>query len=327
MPPHDAVNARYRLNRFKFRLGLRLLKASGFVDGYWQHWRHHFDEAQSLGMHVLPAHYYSPVPDTRRLPASLWAHRESVTGLDLNIDEALAALREMASLFRGEWAAYPREAPEGGRGYYLEHPAYHPGDGHVLHGMIRRLKPRRIVEIGSGGSTFVICEALRRNRLEDPDYVCAFTAIEPYPPPYLDPPPAELTELRRTGVEDVPLTAFEALEAGDVLFIDSTHVVRIGSDCVYEYLSILPRLKPGVVVHVHDIFLPFEYPERWIKGDCFFWNEQYLLHAFLLFNSAFRVEFPTYALTRTRSEEVSQLIPGFDPQRHLACSFWLRKVA
>jgi methyltransferase family protein len=142
-----------------------------------------------------------------------------------------------------------------------------------------------MIEIGSGLSTLLAKAALDRNRAEgqDSEHIC----IEPYPRPWLE--NVNGTRLIRQPVETIDLAFFEQLRANDVLFIDSSHVLRIGGDVQFEYLEILPRLQPGVFVHVHDIFLPFEYPLSWIRDRKWFWTEQHLVQAFLAFNSAFEV--------------------------------------
>ena len=151
---------------------------------------------------------------------------------------------------------------------------------------LREHRPRRIVEIGSGQSTLMAILALRANRAEDPRYRCLHLCIEPYEAPWLE--RAGVAVLRRP-VEAVPLQVFDTLEAGDVLFIDSSHMIRPQGDVLFEYLNVLPRLKPGVVVHVHDIFTPHDYPASWLVEHVRFWNEQYLLEAFLTHNRSWKV--------------------------------------
>lgn len=149
-----------------------------------------------------------------------------------------------------------------------------PHDAALLYGMIRHLRPQRVVEVGSGWSTTVVARALR-----DGDLATKLTCIEPYPRDFVR-RIAEVHELRVEKVQDTPLVVFEALEAGDVLFIDSSHVVKTGSDVAHLMLEVVPRLSEGVVVHVHDIFIPEDYPQDWVRAG-FGWNEQYVLQAYL----------------------------------------------
>ncbi len=181
---------------------------------------------------------------------------------------------------------FQSEKREGLR-YYFENPAYSYSDAILSHCMIRFLKPKRIIEIGSGFSS---CMTLDTNELFFGGSI-ATTFIEPYPELLMSLVKGVDKSTIRTipsRLQDVDLGEFEALQANDILFIDSTHVSKINSDVNRIFFDILPRLSSGVHVHFHDIFFPFEYPKDWIyEGRA--WNEAYLLRAFLLFNSAFRV--------------------------------------
>jgi hypothetical protein len=163
-------------------------------------------------------------------------------------------------------------------------------DAAALYAMVRETRPKRIVEIGSGSSTLVTAAAIRANQAGDPSYKPTFTCIEPFLSDYLKGGVPGVSEFIEKPLQDVPLDLFANLEDGDILFIDSTHVVSFGSDVLYEYLTILPALASGVLVHIHDIFLPNDYPENWLKEHRFFWNEQYLLEAFLAMNSSYTIE-------------------------------------
>jgi hypothetical protein len=172
----------------------------------------------------------------------------------------------------------------------------------------------------------LICRALRENRQETPDYQCDFTAIEPYPPEFLKPAPAEVTRFEPRPLQQVGPEQFSSLGKGDVLFIDSSHVVRTGGDVIHECLTILPSLASGVVVHIHDIFIPAEYPRHWIEEARLFWNEQYLIEAFLNFNREFEVLVPLHAIWRLRPDDLSAAIPGFEAGPSGPCSFWIRRL-
>jgi predicted O-methyltransferase YrrM len=209
--------------------------------------------------------------------------------------------------------------------YTLDNAAFGRGDADVLYSIIRDKKPGKIIEIGSGNSTLLICQAIRANSQEAPSYRCEFVAIEPYPPAYLSPAPAELTRVEAKFVQKIDIEEFASLKADDILFIDSSHTVKIGSDTVYELLSILPALAPGVLIHVHDIFTPHEYPETWLRDGRFFWNEQYMLEAFLSYNKDFEVILPLHAITKKLPELMTELIPSYDTKRHTGQSFWMRR--
>src|SRR5688572_32984370 len=219
--------------------------------------------------------YYWPIPDRRTLTDALFARRSQLPGVRLNEAGQLGLLEAFRNQFGDEYATLDR--------------AFGEVDAQVLYCMVRHFKPARVIEIGSGSSTRTTAKALLKNASEQPDRPAPdFTAVEPYPAPEIRAGFPGLTRLLDRRVQDVPLETFEQLQAGDVLFIDSSHVLAIGSDVQFEFLEIIPRLKPGVLVHVHDVFLPAEYPKRWVV-DGRFWDEQYLLQAFLAFNDSFEV--------------------------------------
>lgn len=319
------MDLRWHCQQLAATAGRKLLKWSGAYDGYWNHWRGDlFDRAEADGLHVLPVHYYSPVPNVAGLDPAIWQPRDAATGIDLRLDEALQTLAEMADRFRNELDEFPTE-PADPRTFHLHNNAYGPGDAETLYCFLRHHKPNRVIEIGCGYSTLVASIAQTRNRDDAPGESFSYTCIEPFLPPYLRPTPPGVTEVIEKSVQSTPIARFEELQAGDVLFIDSTHVVALGSDVVYEYLEILPRLRPGVLVHIHDIFLPNDYPRQWADKSRFFWNEQYLLHAFLLFNDTFRVILPLHALFTQRKAELQEILPSLKRSGGPA-GFWIEKL-
>ncbi len=321
------MNLTWHVKRSMVSTALRLLRWSGWYDGFWNHWRTYFKDTEAQGLHILPVHYYSPVPDTRALPPEHWQKPAECLGLQLDVDAGIAALARIARDYGAEWRELDEApTPSDPLRYFFANDAYGHGDAEVLYAMVRALRPARIIEIGSGRTTCLIAQALRANRRDDPDYECEFVAVEPYPPEYLQPPPPEVTRFERQPLEKLPWSLFASLGPGDLLFIDSSHVVRTGGDVVREYLEILPRLAVGVHVHVHDIFLPFDYPQDWMHDACFFWNEQYLLQAFLAFNTHFEVTLPLHAMARLRPELTAELLPGCDLSKHRLQAFWMRRV-
>lgn len=321
------MGVHWHLKRAMARFGIRLLKASGFYDGYWNHWRGElFEFAEQRGLHILPVHYYSPIPRVALLPEDLWDDKSECIGINLRLDDGEKLLSRIGSMFGAEFTKFRLDPDDDPRVFYLSNGAYGPGDAEILYGMIRDLKPARIVEIGCGYSTLVASMAIARNAEDDASRSCAYTCIEPYLPSYLDPSPAFVTEVIKRPVQDVPFDVFESLEAGDILFIDSTHVVSQGSDTLCEYLQILPRLKSGVVVHIHDIFLPNEYPKVWAQSARFFWNEQYLLQAFLLYNHSFEVLLASHAIARLRPSVFAESMPLRFVSDNFPSSFWMKKV-
>ena len=235
---------------------------------------------------VPPGHFYSPFPDLvdyDRRGAALREPDRELLGIDLREQEQLELVEVLGALVAD--IAFP-ERPDGTTRYWFDNPAYSYGDGTVLHGMLRLLRPRRIVEVGSGHSSAMILDTVE-GWLDGTQ----LTFVEPYPElvqGLLRPGDAERVMIHEVAVQDVDLHLFEALEAGDVLFIDSTHVVKPGSDVNHLVFEVFPRLRRGVWVHLHDIFFPFEYPEAWVREGRA-WHEAYLLRAFLLFNPRFEI--------------------------------------
>lgn len=289
------------------------------IDGPW------FPYLERVGIHARKVHFYSPIPDTRSLPADLWRTRSSLPGVDLRLDAQIVLAEQMARAYSQEFAAFPLNPTDERQRFYLLNNMYGSVDAEVLYGIIRSTKPRRVVEIGSGFSTLLMSAALERNRAEGSHG--EITAIEPFPRDFLPGLPS-LAQLIRTPVQQVPLSFFESLDAGDVLFIDSSHVAKVGSDVCYELLEIVPRLRPGVLVHIHDIFFPEEYPRSWIMERHYFWNEQYLLRAFLAFNRAFEVLWAGRAMHVHHPEVLARSFPSY-PQHaadNFPSSFWMRRT-
>lgn len=300
------------------KLAVRMLRATGFYDGYWGRWRGSiFDYAEQRGLHILPVHYYSPIPKTL-------AAKELETSPRASWDDGAERLAELVGRYEQELSVLFRS---GGQmhGYDPQNASYSPTDAAVLYAVVRDGKPGKIIEIGSGRSTLVMATAIRAARREEPSYAPQLVCIEPYPPDYLTPPPAEVTEVMTDGVQSLPLKLFAALGPGDILFIDSTHVAKYGSDVVYEYLEILPALAPGVRIHVHDIFLPFDYPSAWIEELRFFWNEQYILQAFLAMNQNFRIDYAVHAAARRFGLPLGGAIADH-PSSTISCAFWMTRV-
>ncbi|HET7434399.1 MAG TPA: class I SAM-dependent methyltransferase [Thermoanaerobaculia bacterium] len=246
--------------------------------GHWRTW-------------MSPGHFYSPIPnaaEVRAREAELFGDPPpALPGIELHVERQLALVHELAR-FYGE-LPFSRERSDATRYWYVN-PAFSFGDAIVLYSMLRHLQPRRVIEIGSGYSSALMLDTRERFL---PDVELTF----------IDPDSSTLRSLMREGdradviaspVQSVPLERFDGLEASDVLFVDSTHVAKTGSDVNRIVFDILPRLKSGVYVHFHDVFYPFEYPKEWVyEGRA--WNEDYLLRAFLQFNDAFEIVlFSTY---------------------------------
>lgn len=288
-----------------------------------------FELFQRFGVHVVPNHFYSPIPDTRALGerAPLWSRESPLEGVDLNEPGQLEMLDRFGD-FQSEYD-FPLERTGDPAEYFIRNGGFGFVSATVLHGMIRHFKPRRIIEVGSGSSTLVSARALRMNRNEGSDG--ALTAIEPYPAPVLERGFDGLTRLVREKVEDVGVERFDELDDGDILFIDSSHVIRTGGDVNHLYLDVLPRLRRGVVVHIHDIFFPMDYPRDWVIENRRFWTEQYGLQMFLAFNSAFRVLWCGSFMYLRHRDALARAFPppaGLGTGRdYFSSSFWMQRVS
>ena len=285
-----------------------------------------FSLCQRLGFHVTPNSFYHPVPDTRKLKEDLWSKRSELAGIDLNEQKQRELLSLFVSKFKNEYERFPRNRTETPHEYYINNGAFTSVDGETLYCMIRQFKPRRIYEIGSGNSTYLSAQAVQKNAEEDSDYQCELVAIEPYPSEILKSGFPGLTKIIPKEVQDVPLSEFEKLTENDILFIDSSHVLRIGSDVQYEYLEILPRLNKGVIVHAHDIFLPAEYPKEWILREHRFWTEQYLLQAFLAFNDSYELLWAGSYMHLNHPDRLEKAFSSYNRVERWPGSFWMRRT-
>ncbi len=238
---------------------------------------------------VPPGHFYSPIPswsDIKKEAARIFPNdlRREVPGIDLREPEQL----ELLKTFVPYYAEQPFTAQKTtGNRYYFENPAYSYSDAIMLHCMLRHLRPRRLIEVGSGYSTCVTLDTNDRFL----GGAVELTLIEPFPElvySLLREDDKKRLHVVPSPLQQVDLDLFDRLERNDILFIDSTHVVKIDSDVNRIFFDILPRLKPGVHIHFHDVFFPFEYPRDWLfQGMA--WSEAYLLRAFLQYNHRFRV--------------------------------------
>ncbi len=286
-------------------------------------YKRHFLRWQQAGFSVYPNHYYSPIPDLPRLSSARATAPVNLLGLHLNDARMLGLLARFVEQYSAEYALLGRTQPGKDDRFFFGNGAFEHVDAETLHCMVRHLRPSRIVEIGGGYSTLVTAAACELNRAEG--HPVEFTVIEPFPNELFAAPMLGLSQLVKQGVEECPLTLFESLAHGDILFIDSSHVIRPGNDVEYEFCEIIPRLRPGVVIHLHDIFLPLRYPEDWLRKELIFWNEQYLLAALLTHNPSFEVLWAGCHLHLAHPQKLAEAFPGYDPGRCLPGSFWFRR--
>jgi hypothetical protein len=251
--------------------------------------------------------YDSPIPLTKDLTRELFQCQSDCVGLDWNDSVQKSYLTEV----------FPKYSAEVD---FQETLTYSLVDSAILHSMIRHHKPNKIVEIGSGETTLIAAHSGAQNT--DTNSVCELLAIDPYSKKHLrEKFPSNVTLLEKR-IEDV---AISDIADCDLLFIDSSHVIKTGGDVNYEILEIVPRLKSGAIIHWHDILLPGDYWEDWVKDKHYFWTEQYLLHGFLKFNNEFEVIWSSRYMHLKSPNEIKFVFPNFRPNQHRITSFWIRR--
>jgi predicted O-methyltransferase YrrM len=236
-----------------------------------------------------PGHFYSPiisVNDIKAHEAEIWPQSldQRIASIDLNVTAQKELLSQLVKLYPE--IPFSDDAKEPNR-YYYNNRFYSYTDGIVLYAMLRHYNPKKVIEIGSGFSSALMLDVNRQFF----NNAMALTFIEPYPErlnSLLKPEDRQHTTIIQENVQQVDLNQFTSLEAGDILFIDSSHVVKTGSDVHYIIFHILPKLKSGVLIHFHDVFYPFEYPKAWVYGGRN-WNETYFIRAFLMHNTHYKV--------------------------------------
>jgi len=268
-----------------------------------------------------PGHFYSPIPDIAEIKAredEIYGNLpKEIPGIDLNVDGQLALLEKLS--------AYYPELPFGdnkkaGTRYYYKNPAFPYGDAIALYSMIRYLKPRKIIEVGSGYSS---CVTLDTNEKFFNNGI-SIIFIEPYPDllkSLITKGDKDRVEIIKKNLQEVEIDKFRELNSGDILFIDSTHVSKINSDVNYIFSQILPAIKSGVIIHFHDIFYPFEYPKEWIyEGRA--WNEGYMFRAFMQYNQNFKILFFNDYLAKIHKNQFKKMPLWLKDSG----SLWIKKI-
>ena len=258
-------------------------------------------------LHLIPAHFYSPAPVTYELDQKVYDKIYDCTGIDWNETEQLGYLKTIFPKYYDEFT------PSKTLGISLV-------DAFALYAMIRDKKPRVMIEIGAGDTTMISLQALRMNKSEGDPY--KFYSIEPYPREELRGIEDENFELIVRRLQDVEIEFFAD---ADLLFIDSSHVSKIDSDVNYEILEIIPKLKVGTLVHWHDIVIPSNCWKEWIDNGNMFWNETYMVHAFMLFNTSFKTIWAGRYMQLNHFEDMKQIFPYLQSDHHLM-SFWIERV-
>ena len=271
-----------------------------------------------IGVFPIRNHYYEPMFDMSALKKPLSEER-NLPGINWNIEEQLELLKSLS--FADELKNIPN-SKNNKLEFHFNNAAFESGDAEYWYQLIRMKKPERIFEIGSGNSTLMAIKAIGLNKQENPNYHCKHVCIEPYEMPWLE--KTEVTVMRKK-VEDVEISFFDELSENDILFIDSSHIIRPEGDVLFEYLELLPALNKGVIVHVHDIFSPRNYLETWLNSDVRFWNEQYLLEAFLSENTKWKIIGSLNYLHHSSFNQLKTACPYLTPD-HEPGSFYMQKI-
>jgi hypothetical protein len=271
---------------------------------------------EKLGFYIVPAHFYEPIPNSKDLitnEAKIWKASELI-GVNMN-DKMQLDLCTAFQKYQNEFTSLNERY----RGRFEN------VDREILYCMVRHFKPSKIIEIGSGGSTYISIAAISANRIEGKD--SELIVVDPYPRKSLrNTLKKHNFSIVQDKCENLNMDFFLQLKSNDILFIDSTHVIKTGGEVNYLMLEVLPRLNKEVIIHFHDIFLPLEYPKKWIVEKHLFWTEQYLLHAFLIHNNCFEVLWGGHYMHVKYPEKLRSLFPYYNLEKELPKSFWIRKT-
>lgn len=287
---------------------------------------------ERAGVHVTPVHFYSQQPNVQELERTRasWAKPSALPCINADPDAQIEALRRICLPYRDEYTAQNTFTYATERGFGR---GYGQIEAEALHGFIRSARPARIIEVGSGVSTYCAHVAAETNRRDG--FPCAITCVEPYP---RDPLRKMDVTLIDRPVQTVPLDTFATLQENDILFIDSSHAVRVGSDVNYLFLEVIPRLAPGVLIHIHDIFLPYDYSPSELQAVWFHWSETSLIRALLTGNKGLSIVACLSQLHHERAAALAEVFPDYRPRAtsdglftsttddglHFPSSLWLR---
>jgi hypothetical protein len=276
--------------------------------------------AEAAGFHVHPRRFDSPLPHMEEIDKSKLNVPRLLPAIDLRIPEALGLVKQIAR-WVSELDSVPCER-DGKSPFWFSNRNYEDFDAATLYGMLRHLRPKRYVELGCGFSSLMSSRALKRN--DEEGIKCEAIYADPCPRLPLGGVLA-YGQLMEKRVQDLPLEIFSRLDSGDVLFIDTSHVLKLQSDVEHELLRIVPSLKAGVWIHIHDIYTPYDYPDDWIFRPLRLGlNEQYAVECLLSGGKTYQIEIPLYCLVRDHFDEMKAFFPRGKAR---AQALWMRKVA
>ena len=276
----------------------------------------------NIGLLPIHNHYYHPLINPNKHNLKSLRDERIIGGLDLNINKQKEII--LSFNYVDELLKFPPKKSNGNE-YYYHNDSFGSGDSEYLYNIIRKFKPNRIIEVGSGFSTKMMLNSINKNKDEDSNYNCELTCIEPFEYKQIEGLPITLLKEK---VESLDIKIFKELKNDDILFIDSSHIIRPQGDVLFEIQQILPELNPGVLIHFHDIFTPRDYLDEWIYKEHFLWNEQYFLETFLSCNDRFEVIGSLNYLKHNYWELLSSKCPILSREKNSEPgSFWIRKIS
>ncbi|MDP4285491.1 MAG: class I SAM-dependent methyltransferase [Bacteroidota bacterium] len=302
------------------KLLIKALQSFPYVKGLEER-IHEFEKYSSFA----PGHYYSPLADPGEYKAQQSKDFASPNFVPAEIDFNRAQQVSLLKAFAGFYAEMPfTEKDKGTNRFSFDNIFFTYADAISMYSMLRVYKPRRLIEIGSGFSSALVLDT---NELFFNNGI-HLTFIEPNPERlYQNLRGSETVNIIAQKIQDVELDIFKTLEAGDFLLIDTSHVSKSGSDVNHIYFNILPYLKKGVIIHIHDIFFPFEYPEKWVIEEKRSWNEIFLLRSFLAFSNAFKMIFFNDYIQKMEHRYIEENIPLFLKRNTTVCGgMWIEKT-
>ena len=251
------------------RVGGHKLKLSRFI-------------LKKIGIFPIIKNYYEPVFDFDQLKFNL-NEKRNLPGINMNVSEQIELLKSLNYTNELKQLNFDKLSPVSN--FNINNNFFVGGDADIYYQIIRFYKPNKIIEIGSGYSSLVAVEAINKNYRED-NIKTSLVCIEPYENKWLE---KKGIEVIRKKIEDVDDTVVTKLNKNDILFIDSSHIIKPQGDILKIYLEILPKLQPGVIIHIHDIFTPRDYPEKWLKEENRFYNEQYIIETLLDHSNRYKI--------------------------------------
>ena len=277
-----------------------------------------------------PGHYYSVIPDLEAVEqhANRIYGNDTILGIDLRIEEQKAFLEQLKNIYQTIPYRFsnPVENDAKDLRYKIQGAFYRNSDAIFLHCILRHFKPRKVVEIGSGHSSAIMLDTndlFLNNQTQ-------LTFVEPFPEERLEAVLAKgnapNAKVVKAFIQDVDEKIYTSLEENDILFVDSSHVSKVDSDVNHIMFNMLPKLKPGVLIHFHDIFYPFELPKPWVVGRKWFWNENYLLRAFLINNPDYRIVLFNDLMHKKHTAWFEKEMPECLIDRENTGSIWIQKI-